>query len=139
MPEGAFFVYRAKEPLRFLQKEAGRGGGRDVLGIDDTEGPGRFIFVFQIEISELFLYIEKGDIAFRRKGDAEVVGSKAEGALDAAGLQPDLRHDACMAEDAVGDLPDALLRVGEDELLLCGQRWVEKEVRKAGFGVGFAG
>ena len=44
-----------------------------------------------------------------------------------------------MAEDAVGDLPDALLRVGEDELLLCGQRWVEKEVRKAGFGVGFAG
>ena len=44
-----------------------------------------------------------------------------------------------MAEDAVGDLPDALLRVGEDELLLCGQRRVEKEVRKAGFGVGFAG
>ena len=86
--------------------------------------------IFQIEIGEFFLYIEKGDIAFWRKGDAEVVGCKAEGTWTLLVSSPDLRHDACMAEDAVGDLPDALLRVGEDELLLCGQRRVEKEVRK---------
>lgn len=53
-------MFIGQRAAAFPAKEAGRGGGRDVLGIDDTEYPGRFIFVFQIEISELFLYIEKG-------------------------------------------------------------------------------
>lgn len=63
MPEGAFWL-SAKEPLCFLQKEAGRSGGCDVLRIGDAEGPERFIFIFQIEIGEFFLCIEKGGYSF---------------------------------------------------------------------------